>query len=231
MLLKIFHRLCLWQWWDVGKLPDLRKTLFFEWGVDDFRDWESQQLCILLEKPIWNLIWAARLRGVQCGHQFHYLQLGYLTQLRRVSVCRELGQRLFQAIFFKLFKESLVDDICKFLVVTSSRSSMWMWLVTLLELEWDPHKRLTSFHHSWGFHPSCARLWFYKRRPWMIFFHDLLRSCRTYNWTIPHHVHERLYVCCYVWNHILWIKENKKSLFLCFFWILYQCQDTVAWFS
>ena len=39
-------------------------------------------------------------------------------QLGRVSRNWELGQRLFQAIFFEWFKESLINDVCKFLVVT-----------------------------------------------------------------------------------------------------------------
>ena len=39
-------------------------------------------------------------------------------QLWRVSRDWELGQRLFQAIFFEWFKESLINDVCKFLVVT-----------------------------------------------------------------------------------------------------------------
>ena len=50
------------------------------------------------------------------------------------------------------FKESLIHDVCKFLVVTlSSSSSMWMWLMTLAQLDWDPLRRLTSFHHSFRF--------------------------------------------------------------------------------
>ena len=29
--------------------------------------------------------------------------------------------------------------------------SMWMWLMTLPELDWDPLRRLPCFHHSFGF--------------------------------------------------------------------------------
>ena len=68
-------------------------------------------------------------------------------------------------------------------LLQSSSSSMWMWLMTLPELDWDPLRRLTSFHHSFNleFHFSCAPLWPYRRRLCMIFIHDLLCSYRTWN--------------------------------------------------
>ena len=88
-----------------------------------------------------------------CSQQLHYPQLGYLMQLWRVSRDWELGQRLFQAIFFEWFKESLINDVCKFLVATILKffDVDTMRLMSLPELDWDPLRRLTSFHNSFGF--------------------------------------------------------------------------------
>ena len=62
---------------------------------------------LALKKPVTYFSRATRLWWIQCSQQLHYPQLGYLMQLWRVSRDWELGQQLFQAIFFEWFKESL----------------------------------------------------------------------------------------------------------------------------